>query len=76
MEAYASFFLPPSPRDAVHLFVLAASLRDYDRNGGATTARGNGVDARLTPGSDPEAHPITLEHLAESFRQLFRQGTS
>ena len=75
-DLFAGITRPPSPRDAVHLFVLAASLREYDRNGGAMTPRGDGPDAPLTPGSDPEAHPITQEHLAESFRQLFRQGTS
>jgi MoxR-like ATPase len=72
-DLFASIKRPPSPRDALHLFALAASLRDYDRTEAEARAGGNGSDNRLPTPPTTGTCPITVEHLTESFRQLFRR---
>jgi MoxR-like ATPase len=73
-DLFAGIKRPPSPRDAIHLFALAASLRDCDKAGAPVGFSGNGSGNQSHP---PEASqgtpPITPEHLGEAFRQLFRQ---
>jgi MoxR-like ATPase len=73
-DLFAGIKRPPSPRDAIHLFALAASLREYDRTDAKTKLDGNGSDNRLIL-SDQSAFPLSPEHLSEAFRQLFRQET-
>jgi MoxR-like ATPase len=68
-DLFAGIKRAPSPRDAVHLFALATSLRDYDRLEYAKQIGGNGGGRPLM--SDPP--PVTPEHLGEAFRQLFRE---
>jgi MoxR-like ATPase len=65
---------PPSPRDAIHLFALASSLRDYELSEAKPKLNGNG--AHHPPRRSKAARqtcPISADHLGEAFRQLFRQ---
>lgn len=68
-DLFAGIKRSPSPRDAIHLFALATSLRDYDRLEYTRQIAGNGGGRPLL--SDPP--PVTPEHLGEAFRQLFRE---
>jgi MoxR-like ATPase len=71
-DLFAGIKRPPCPRDAIHLFALAGSLREYDRSEARVTHNGNGTHARLLhPETESEKFPITSEHLSEAFRQLF-----
>lgn len=72
-ELFAGIKRAPSPRDAIHLFALATSLRDYDKLEVKAHTVGNGSDHRALALAAPETFPVTTEHLSEAFRQLFRQ---
>jgi len=73
-DLFAGIKQPPSPRDAIHLFALAASLREYDRSGTQLKLNGNGVHApSAVPEGKPEPYPISTEHLGQAFRQLFHK---
>ncbi len=72
-DLFAGLKRPPSPRDAIHLFPLATSLRDYERSDAKTKLSGNGSDHRLLLTDQDSAYPLSQEHLSEAFRQLFRQ---
>jgi MoxR-like ATPase len=63
----------PSPRDAVHLFALASSLRDYDLDETKRKVGGNGSGHRVLTEPADAAYPVTVEHLGEAFQQLFKQ---
>jgi MoxR-like ATPase len=66
----------PSPRDAVHLFALAASLREFERSDATRSLNGNGNHAQILHSeASQQAYPISHEHLSEAFRQLFHQET-
>jgi MoxR-like ATPase len=67
---------PPSPRDAIHLFALAASLRDFDASGAEKKLNGAEPESRLALEQSMAGIAITPEHLNEAFQQLFKQGSS
>lgn len=66
----------PTPRDAVHLFALAGSLRDYDVGETKRHTGGNGSDHRILAEPLEAAFPVTVTHLKEAFKQLFQQETA
>ena len=70
-DLFADSQRPPSPRDAVHLFALAASLRDYAQSEGKTGGKRNGSSRRFLPESPETPFPVTPAHLTEAFQQLF-----
>ncbi len=71
-DLFASINRAPSPRDAVHLFALAGSLRDYDIGEAKRMVRGNGSCHRVL--AEPAtAFPVTVKHLDDAFTQLFKQ---
>ena len=73
-DLFAGIKRTPSPRDAVHLFALAGSLRAYERSDAKLSLNGNGDHARLLDSeASSEAYPISAEHLGEAFRQLYPQ---
>jgi MoxR-like ATPase len=72
-DLFAGIKRAPSPRDAVHLFALAGSLRDYDLAEAKRQTSGNGSDHRVLAEPLAESYPVTVEHLGEAFRQLFQQ---
>jgi MoxR-like ATPase len=72
-DLFAGIKRPPSPRDAIHLFALAASLREYDRAEAKAALHGNGSDHRTLQPDTPATYLISTEHLGEAFRQLFKQ---
>jgi MoxR-like ATPase len=72
-ELFAGIKRVPSPRDAIHLFALATSLREYDRAEAVAKRSGNGSGHRTLSPEVHETYPISTEHLAEAFRQLFKQ---
>ena len=73
-DLFAGIKRPPSPRDTIHLFALAGSLREYDRSEANLKLNGKGARARiLQPEVAAEPYPISPQHLGEAFRQLFPQ---
>ena len=67
---------PPSPRDAIHLFALASSLRNF-----AASDAEKKIDGKKPAGHlrlDPPATlaAITPDHLNEAFEQLFMTATT
>jgi MoxR-like ATPase len=75
-DLFAGIQRPPSPRDAIHVFALAASLRDYEISDAEKKLASDGVDGRFLLEPPLTESPITPENLSEAFRQLFRQGTA
>ena len=67
---------PPSPRDAIHLFALAASLRDFAATGAAQHLADAGPGGRLQLDPPATGAVLTPEHVAEAFHQLFKPATS
>jgi MoxR-like ATPase len=72
-DLFASIERTPTPRDAVHLFALAGSLRDYGVGETERRVSGNGSGHHVLSETADDAYPITPEHLGEAFNQLFRQ---
>lgn len=74
-KLFAKIKHAPSPRDAVHLFALASSLRDYDLGMTARVYDSSHEDHGNPGMSEHADYPITETHLNEAFQQLFKQET-
>lgn len=69
--------LHPSPRDAIHLMALAASLSDYARTDGGGLLRPDADPSEIAVllGQGSRKPPIQPDHLKEAFHELFgRRG--
>ncbi len=74
-DLFAGIKRHPSPRDAIHLFALASSLRHYDQIEAKRRTGGNGAHEDLRINGADTAGLLTPEHLGEAFRQLFQLNT-
>jgi MoxR-like ATPase len=62
---------PPSPREAIQLFALAASLRSYHEAGGSTLLRSSSKESPFPLGPAEHEHRIQAEDMEAAFSQLF-----
>ena len=63
---------PPSPRDVIHLFGLAASMSDVDRLGGQRRLQASGEEAPFPTEAQGGGLPdLKSRHLERAFQKLF-----
>ncbi|MBM3498292.1 MAG: AAA family ATPase [Armatimonadetes bacterium] len=61
----------PTPRDAIYIFSLAASLADYDALGGGKAAREATADHPFPIDQSGAASSVGERHLEQAFRELY-----